>query len=209
MTKQRLHLLGRLTSLVKGMRQMMAEKPSMGYAILGLVLLVPSAAIAATATIEKPFTGAVMATSWFSEETSGSQAPGSFFWGVLLRGSYSNDLKLRYYALEPGYTMQNQSAEFVVSDETGAFFVMCPTDTWISSVRTSGSYSDNVHFRCSELWKGSKRIVHSATGYFKSGWYSEEVGMNDFNCPVDTALTGFACADSYCDDMSYVCMGFR
>ena len=210
MTMQRSRMFGSFTTLIDGLRQSMVKKSVLlRSAVVGLVLFVPSVALTGTVQIEVPFDSATLSTTpWFSEETSGWQSPGSFITGTHIRGAKADDFKLKFYALESGYTMKNEGAEIVARNEDG-YTRLCPGDTWISSMRTTGGYSDNMHFRCSELWKGTVRVRWSNIAYGSFYWYSDENGSNDFSCPTASAMTGMRCDGDNCDNLLFVCNGFQ
>lgn len=202
------HMYRGIETLVGGLRQKMARrKIGLCHVLVGLGVVVPSIAAAETICIENPFGATEVSTGWFSDETSGWQVfQGPFIAGVF-RGLYTDDLDLTWSGFSYSYSWGSvESAELIVSDEDiGTKF--CPQDMWVSSIRTSGRYSDNIHFKCKDVKKGATKLKWGAG--LTLGPFSDEVNVGRFLCPPYQAVRGIGCKDSYCDEMFFVCTGFK
>ncbi|HRI69548.1 MAG TPA: hypothetical protein PK156_35195 [Polyangium sp.] len=199
------HGLGNLKAIIAQAAPKLFKKKALRYALVGLGVLIPGMAIAGTICIENPFSSGGL-TPWFSDENANWQSFGGPFGSVDIQGNYSDDFQLAYFTMASGYTVKNEGAEMITSEEDVSG-KSCPTDTWITSIRTSGSNSDNMHFKCSEVWKGTTKLRwHSGVTY---GAYSDEPGYNHFICHNDAALTGIGCKNSYCDNLFFTCKQFK
>jgi hypothetical protein len=194
-----------IKTLVGRLRQKMARQPiGLRHVLVGLGVLVPSVAAAGSFCIEDPFIGSGT-TGWFSEENSVWKNLPGFVRGADFRGSYSDDLNISYYSLNTAsYTFGSESAEIIVSDETGT--KACPQDMWVSSIRCSGRYCDNVHFKCREVFKGTTKLKWSINS--EHGWFSDEEYKSNFACPQYFAVNRIDCGRDYCDDMHFTCTAF-
>lgn len=208
MMKRIIHAFSSYTTRLVGVRQKLGNR-WLRRAFIGLGVLIPSVAIAGTVCFENVFApgGTKGYTAWFSEETSGWQAPANgFFHDVNIRGSYADDFQLGYETLNTWeYSRTAESAEIKVSEEEGERF--CPQDQWMTSIRTTGKYSDNMHFKCAGVNKGAVPLKWGNN--YKVGPFSDEVEKNLFTCPPYMALTGIACKGSYCDNMWFTCRFFK
>lgn len=175
------------------------------HALIGFGVLIPSLSIAGTVCIEAVFSGGG-STPWFSEETSEWQAPAnSLFVSVSMHGSCTDDFRMGYHTLW-GYSRTAESAEIIVSEE-GEGSASCPPNQWMSSIRTTGKFSDNMHFKCAGVNKGSAPLKWGDS--YKAGPFSDETYRNIFSCPRNMAMTAINCKDSYCDNMWFECTAFQ
>ena len=198
------HVLGNLKAFIAEAAPKLFKKKVLGYALVGLGVLIPGITTAWAVCYEE--IGST--TDWtplFSDENTGWQSFGGVFYQVKIDGSYADNFQMRYMLPATGYSIKNEGTEIVVSDEDVGI-KYCPANTWITSIRTSGRYSDNMHFKCSEVWKGVTRLKHSGGGAW--GPYSDEADRNQFLCPQHSAIRGIGCADPYCDNLMFYCSFF-
>jgi hypothetical protein len=83
-----------------------------------------------------------------------------------------------------------------VSEETPPAF--CDPGAFISSIRCTGRYCDNVQITCTRF-----RDAMLGQGSWMP-WVSEEQGRRE--CPPNHLIAGFACRGSYCDNISLYCV---
>lgn len=204
-----------LGKLITAIRRPRERSRGVRFALVGLVVLIPTAAIAGlpgTYSIENVFWGGHTYdpywTPYFSEEDPGWTTVRGVVIGAGAVDSYSDKLSLHGHPLAPGYSIgREESAEIVVSDEDGHLGLRCPRDMWITSVRASGRFSDNVHFKCRSVYKGTTRLKWGPISVREES-FSEEVTRSTGSCPGLMAATGWACLGSYCDDNVLLCDTF-
>jgi len=84
-----------------------------------------------------------------------------------------------------------------ISEETGP--AECNAGDYVSGIRCTGSYCDNITITCSRLRDGVR--VHFGTW---TDWVSEEQGRRE--CPPDHLIAGLKCQGRYCDNVSLYCV---
>lgn len=84
-----------------------------------------------------------------------------------------------------------------ISEETGP--ATCQPGTYISGIRCTGRYCDNISITCIPLRGGSR--VHYGSW---TNWVSEEQGR--IECPPNHLVAGLKCGGRYCDNVSLYCV---
>lgn len=173
------------------------------YVLLVMGVLIPGLALGGTVCLESPF-GAQKLSAWFSDENTEWQVVTGFITGVYTRGTNADDLQVIDSLLLAGYSRSDpESQEFKVSEENQV--AKCPANMWISSIRTSGAYSDNIHFKC----RGAKyqtAPLKSANCYFTR--FINGPSTTAIGCPPISAVTGIRCEGSFCSAMAFECCSF-
>jgi hypothetical protein len=84
-----------------------------------------------------------------------------------------------------------------ISEETGP--AICEPGDYISGIRCTGKYCDNITINCLRLRDASR--VHYGVW---TDWVSEEQGRRE--CPPNHLVAGLKCRGKYCDDIALYCV---
>ena len=86
-----------------------------------------------------------------------------------------------------------------ISEETPP--AVCKSGWFVSGIRCTGSYCDNIEITCSKLPGSSVGADHRWTP-----WVSEESSSPAWCGPGPGLLAGMACKGRYCDNVSLYCV---